>query len=369
MRLGDVAGVLGGFAFPSNLFNKQVSGFPVIKISNLTDGEVDVKNTEYVDIEKVGRDISRFKIDVGDFLVAMTGATAGKVGKLNTKGIFYLNQRVGKFFSKDENALDETYLYYSVINPRNKNTLKRLADGSAQGNMSSSQIENNLELTLPPTMGEQKHIAGVLAAFDDKIENNNRIIKTLEEMAQAIFKEWFIDNVKFKNKNVKSWEVKRLGDIMQFEYGRALKAEERKTGNVPVVGSSGIVGMHNQKLATGPGIVVGRKGTVGSVIWVDTDFYPIDTTFYIVSKLSLYFCFFVLRRQKFIIGDSAVPGLNRNSALSNEIVIPPRELIDKFEEQIKPLFQKTHNIKAENQKLAAMRDLLLPRLMNEEIRV
>ena len=148
-----------------------------------------------------------------------------------------------------------------------------------------------------------------------------------------------------------------------------MKAEERKTGNIPVVGSSGIVGLHDKKLVAGPGIVIGRKGTVGSVIWIDTDFYPIDTTFYVVSPLSLYFCYFILKRQKFIIGDSAVPGLNRNTALSNEIVVPPKELIDKFEEQVKPLFQKMYSVKMENKKSAALRDLLLPKLMSGEVKV
>lgn len=312
-------------------------------------------------ISKKGLEHSSAKLMPAGSLLLTSRATIGDV--VINKVPMATNQ--GFINIVPSNEVDQIFLFYWL--KKNRYYFNQIAVGSTFPELIKS-VFKEIEIELPE-LGDQKRIAEILSAFDDKIELNNKISRTLEQMAQAIFKEWFGEKSKFKNQNAKLWETKRLGDIMQFEYGKALKLEQRKSGNVAVVGSSGIVGWHNKKLVSGPGIVVGRKGTVGSIIWIDDDFYPIDTTFYVASDLSLYFCYFVLKRQKFITGDSAVPGLNRNTALSHEIVVPPKELIDEFGEQVKPLFQKMHNIKFENQKLAALRDLLLPKLMSGEIRV
>jgi len=400
VKLGEVAGVLGGFAFKSSWFNKQRIGYPVIKIQNLgQDGFIDTQNIEYVDIDLVNKNISKFKVGYNDFFVAMTGATAGKIAVLKDKNKdYYLNQRVGKFYIKDKNKLDFKYFYYSIFMPKNKIVLRQLADGSAQGNMSTGQIEELLEINLPP-LDEQKWIADILSAFDDKIELNNKIIKTLEEMAQEVFKEWFIKfnfpvefevkNEKLKVKSVgykdaggkfvdselgkipEGWEVKKIGDILSLEYGKALTAPNRKTGNIPVYASSGIVGYHNEKLDNGPGIIVGRAGIPGSVYWSQTDFYCVDSAFYIKTTISKYFVYYLLKYQNLesLVSGSAVPGLNRNMVYLNLAVLPNIEIINKFEDFIKPAFLKIYNLKVENQTLATLRDLLLPKLMSGEILV
>ena len=95
-----------------------------------------------------------------------------------------------------------------------------------------------------------------------------------------------------KIKIPKGWGVAPLGDLLELAYGKALKEENRKLGQIPVFGSNGQVGWHDEKLATGPGIIVGRKGNPGVVTWAPTDFFAIDTTFYVISKMgcrSLYF--------------------------------------------------------------------------------
>jgi type I restriction enzyme S subunit len=258
---------------------------------------------------------------------------------------------------------------------------------------------HSLEVLIPEDINEQKRIADILSAFDEKIEVNNKIIKILEEMAQEVFKEWFIKfnfPVEFEVKNEKlkvkslgykdagrkfidselgkipeGWEVKKLGDILSLEYGKALTAPNRKTGNIPVYASSGIVGYHNEKLDNGPGIIVGRAGIPGSVYWSQTDFYCVDSAFYVKTTISKYFVYYLLKYQNLesLISGSAVPGLNRNMVYLNLAVLPNIEIINKFEDFIKPVFLKIYNLKVENQKLATLRDLLLPRLINGEIKV
>lgn len=243
--------------------------------------------------------------------------------------------------------------------------VRKLAEQNMIGASGRQRVERtafeNISVSVPEDVEIQKRIAGVLSTFDEKIENNNRIIKTLEEMAQATFKAWFV-----KRTNL---ETTKLGEVVELVYGKALKEENREGGDVVVVGSSGIVGQHNEALVKGPGIVVGRKGIAGSVIWIDADFYPIDTTYYVKTELPLTFCFYMLRRLNFLPGDSAVPGLNREDAYRYDVVVPAPGDLKMFDELVKPMFEKRKEVQAENEKLAAMRDLLLPRLMNGEIKI
>ena len=121
----------------------------------------------------------------------------------------------------------------------------------------------------------------------------------------------------------------RLGDYVDFLYGKSLPAHSRRSGSVPVFGSAGRVGSHDEALVKGPGVIVGRKGTVGTVHWSDDDFYPIDTTYYVVPKneheLRHRYVYYLLNTLSLrnMNTDSAVPGLNRSNALSLHVAIAP----------------------------------------------
>lgn len=123
------------------------------------------------------------------------------------------------------------------------------------------------------------------------------------------------------------WNLKKLEEILTLEYGKSLPARNRKKGDIPVIGSSGIVDYHSEALVQGPGIVVGRKGSIGTAYYLASDFYPIDTVFYVVtdtSKYSLKFLYYWLKQSNLSLlnSDAAVPGLNRNVAYSQQAWIP-----------------------------------------------
>ena len=254
----------------------------------------------------------------------------------------------------------------------------------------------------PREKNEQRAIAHILGTLDDKIELNRRMNETLEAMARTLFKDWFVDfgpvRAKmegrdtglpkdladlFPNRLVDSelgeipegWEVKGLGDLLVLAYGKALKADNRRhDGNVFVYGSNGQVGWHDKRLIQGPGIVVGRKGNPGVVTWVTTDYFPIDTTFYVVPKNGndiLYFLFYALIDQDLpsIAADSAVPGLNRNLAYMNKQVTPDDHIFEHFNRYVGPIFARSHGLETESRVLASVRDTLLPKLISGEIPV
>ena len=123
----------------------------------------------------------------------------------------------------------------------------------------------------------------------------------------------------------REWEVRKVGDIIKIKYGKGLPSKNRKEGNVPVFGSSGVVGYHNSFVAKGPGLIIGRKGNIGSVYLSKTNFFPIDTVFYAEEVNDAHFMYYLLSQVNLqqLMSDSAVPGLNINFLKNVFIPYPP----------------------------------------------
>ena len=155
------------------------------------------------------------------------------------------------------------------------------------------------------------------------------------------------------------WGEKKLGEIVALEYGSPLPEKDRKVGCIPVIGSNGIVGYHDEAIVDGPAIVVGRKGSAGQVNWIESDCYPIDTTFFVKNLVSdsypIAFIWRLLERSYLEeLGDAgAVPGLNRNEVYLMKTCIPTPPEQQKIADCLGSLDAL---IAAEGRKLAAIRD-------------
>ena len=290
------------------------------------------------------------------------------------------------------------FLYYWLC--ANTAELDRHSSGSTFKELSARAL---VKITfLCPPKSQQAQIAEVLSAFDDKIEVNRRMVETLEEATSVLFKSWFVnfDPVQaqmsgssvelapkvsslFPSRLVKSdiglipegWRVSLLGELVEFAYGKALRSNERRGGDIPVYGSNGQIGWHDRKMVDGPGIVVGRKGNPGVVTWSQGSFFPIDTTFYVVPKehrkVSLRFLFYALRNQNLpsIAADSAVPGLNRNIAYMSPQLVPSAHVMEAFDSYADSMLSRRDQLGVESRSLANLRDTLLPKLLSGEIRI
>ncbi len=168
----------------------------------------------------------------------------------------------------------------------------------------------------------------------------------------------------------KDFGITNVEEVLELVYGKSLKKSDRIEGSVPVYGSGGKTGMHNTPHVCGPGIIVGRKGTVGSLYWENEDFFPIDTTFYVkpINGYSLSFLYYLLETLSLnkMNTDAAVPGLNRNNVYRLKIPNIPKKIRDAFNVIANNIQNKISlNIRL-NSKLEDMRDILLPKLLEEE---
>ena len=188
VRIGEVASVSSGFAFKSSDWTD--SGIPVVKIANVKNGSLAMDSCSFVSPQKAA-EAAEFKLDNGDVLIAMTGYI-GDIAVVRDRDIpAVLNQRVGRFTISDPCRLDKRFFFYSLRSREIREEISGLGYGSAQANVSPSLI-HSVEIPLPP-LSEQRAIAHVLGTLDDKIELNQRMNATLEAMARAVFKDWFVD--------------------------------------------------------------------------------------------------------------------------------------------------------------------------------
>jgi len=156
------------------------------------------------------------------------------------------------------------------------------------------------------------------------------------------------------------WEVVRLGEVLSLEYGRGLTKNERENGEYPVYGSNGVIGYHSQYLIKGPGIIVGRKGSIGAITWSDRNFWPIDTTYYILLRKSeidprwLFYKLSSLNLDRLNMA-TGTPGLNRDLVYKLKLPLPPlpeqRKIaeilstVDKAIEKVDEAIEKTERLK------------------------
>jgi type I restriction enzyme S subunit len=374
VSVGEIAApnknALVGGPFGSNLIQRDYrpSGVPVIRGQNMGLGRWVSGEFVFVSEEKA-QQLSPNSARPGDLVFTQRG-TIGQVAIVPPRPFenYIISQSQMKL-TVDSTKADAMFLYYLFTSDEQRDYIRRNAIQTGVPHTNLKHLRTT-PLTLPP-LSTQRAIACVLGTLDDKIELNRRMNETLEAMAQALFKSWFVDPT--QNGLPEGWRESTIGEICEFAYGKALKEETRQPGSIPVYGSNGQVGWHHEALVKGPGIVVGRKGNPGIVTWAATDFFPIDTTFYVLPKgecRSLYFLFFVLRAQDLasLGADSAVPGLNRNMAYMSETVIPPTNLLEAFDSKVRPMFECIQNNEEESRTLAALRDALLPKMLSGEVR-
>lgn len=293
--------------------------------------------------------------------------------------------------------IEAHYLKYVLL--AENEALWRFASGTTHQTIYYPEAKA-FHVCLPP-LAEQKAIAAALGALDDKIELNRRMNATLEAMARALFQSWFVDfdPVRAKLDGRKpvgldeataaifpsafhetklghiplGWQAGRLADLCNLKRGHDLPTSTRTAGAIPVISSSGISGSHSETNVRGPGVVTGRYGTIGKVFYVETDYWPLNTTLYVddFKGSPPRFIFHVMGEVDFsnYTDKAAVPGINRNHLHEEPTVLPPMEVREAFARIVGPLWSEHAANECQSRTLATLRDTLLPKLLSGELSV
>lgn len=382
-KLGEIADVQNGYAFKaSELVDK---GIPVIKIKNIISPNVSIEDVSY--FKEASTDfLKKYFAKKGDFLISMTGSTVnvmssavGKMGRYRLENKSLINQRVGKIYVTKPEIVSFEYLCQFLNRYEIHYNLALNATGSAnQANISPAQIKD-INVLLP-SLEEQKSIAQILSTIDDKIENNLAINKTLEEMAMALYKHWFVDFGPYQDgefvdselgKIPEGWMIGKLEDLLEIKYGKDHKKLEE--GNIPVYGSGGIMRYVNESLYDKESILIPRKGTLSNLFYVSQPFWSVDTMFYSKIKDICFgkYIFYFLKSADLASMDvgSAVPSLTTELLKRIQIIIPPKSIVNEFNEIMNSKFNIIESNIKENQTLTQLRDSLLPKLISGEVRL
>lgn len=293
-RIGEYLKVQGGFAFKSSSY--QESGIPIIRISNITDRGIILDNI------CVSTDImeqtSGYLAEINDSLIAMSGATTGKMGLVSAKNLpALINQRVGRFvYIKNS---DKRYFYQLSLSNEFQRQVEINAMGGAQPNISPQKIEN-IELYIEINTDEQSKIANILSTCDEVIEKTEETIEKYKQikvgMMQDLFTRGLDENGKLRPTYAQSpdlykyseeldryipkeWDAKRLDEIATILSGKDYKGNPKGNYNVPIYGTGGIMGYTTIPLYSGPAILTGRKGSINTPYYVEGNFWNVDTIF------------------------------------------------------------------------------------------
>lgn len=372
-NLGSLISIKHGFAFSGNYISQEDNGKVLVTPGNFRiGGGFQEEKCKFYS----GQLPDEYTLIPGDFIVTMTDLSknADTLGYSafvpNSNRTYLHNQRIGLVTLKSD-LCDREYLYWLMRTYNYQRAIANTATGSTVKHTSPTKIyEYKFQA---PEKDIQRKIAKSLSAYEDLIDNNRKQIILLEEAAMRLFKEWFV-NLRFPGHETtqkvdgvpEGWTRAKTKEFMKFKYGKALKADDRKTGQHPVYGSSGVIGYHNDFLVEGPVIIVGRKGNVGSVYLSFSNAYPIDTVYYIESDISILFSYFNLKIRTFNNNDSAVPGLNRDYAESMEMICPNIDLLNEFDNKASVFLELQNKLRHQINLLQQSRDLLLPKLISGE---
>ncbi|WP_082759384.1 restriction endonuclease subunit S [Burkholderia sp. MSMB617WGS] len=375
VRFGDIVEFRNGLNYSRDNFG---IGLKVISVGDFGDRlHPDLASLSEINPEGVAK-ADDYLAD-GDLLFVRSNGNRDLVGRvmlmqgIGEQAVGYSGFCIrGRFLN--ERASNPAFFAYQLRDPATK---KRLTAGGVGANIAnvSQKTLSNLEV-VNPSREVQDAVVAMIAVYDDLIAVNQHRIALLEEAAHRLYREWFVhlrfrghEAVKVVDGVPEGWGRKPLGDIASLNYGKALKATDRKIGNVPVYGSSGIVGYHDQALIESGAIVIGRKGNVGSLFYSHVPSFPIDTVFFIEPQAASLYLYLALHQLNFISSDSAVPGLNRTYAHSLLMLAPSTSVASAFDKLVGPLFEQSHTLKGQNVVLTKIRDALLPKLMSGQLDV
>lgn len=382
VRLGDVCSKIGSGATPSGGKEAYKGGdYHLIRSQNVLDFAFSKDGLASINDEQANK-LKNVEIIQGDVLLNITGDSVARCCIVPSEILpARVNQHVAIIRPRKE-KLDNHYLLYYL--QHYKRQLLQIASAGATRNAITKAMIENLILPCPKSLDDQRRIASILSSLDRKIELNNKINADLEEMAQAIFKNWFVDFEPFKDgKFVDSelgmipegWKVGRLGELCNFKRGKNLLTKNAIDEGVPVVAGGLEPSCYHNVANTGAPVITvsGSGANAGFMRMYHVPVWASDCSFIDISCENFYFVYCFLKVNSKLLKHAQTgavqPHVKPSDIHDFELVIPDKESIYDFQDKVKPFFDRIASLQKENSRLSLLRDTLLPRLMSGELEV
>lgn len=365
---------------------RQTSGKLYLSAKNFTKNGLSLDDVSFIsedDFKKYFNPNSKAltKPQLDDLILGIIGAGLG-VPYLVSNEVeeFGISSSVA-IIRPNEKSIYSKFLYYWMIGPYFQKQIKSIQSGSAQGFLSLEMIRSLHVFT--PKLQVQQKIASILSAYDELIKNNRQRIKLLEEVAEEIYKEWFIrlrfpgyKSCKMNNGVPTGWESGTIGELVEFKKGRNITLETVIDGNVPVVaGGLTPAYFHNKANTKSPTITISASGAnAGYVNLYYEDIWASDCSY--VDTLTtefIYFFYLTLKVRQaevtFLQKGSAQPHVYPKDIMSLKMIKPKLDIIVSFTKMIEPFFEEIKALSKKNVLLRNIRDMLLPRLISGKLSV
>lgn len=378
VKVGDLGTVVTGNTPPRS--NPEFYGnyIPFIKATDISEGEKYTYNPEEYYSEEGFQKYKTSLIPKNSTCVV----TIGSIGKKMTMACqdCFINQAMNAIIPNDN--YDNEYVYYLLKNSIHK--LKNLDSGTASGreNVSKSAFMS-MELSVVKDKAIQKKIGSILSAYDDLIENNQKQIKLLEEAAQRLYKEWFVDlrfpgheGVKVVDGVPEGWSSDQLIKLAEFKRGKTITKSSVKEGNVPVIaGGLEPAYFHNVANTVAPVITVSASGAnAGYTALHNHNVWASDCSF-IDSKICehIYYVYNFLKTNKNMMLNlqkgSAQPHVYAKNINELILLIPEEKVLKEYSNKVEVIYKAIFHKSKQISSLREARDRLLPKLMSGEIEV
>lgn len=386
----------------------QKSGVPFIKAKHITNGTIDFNNCDFITQTEHEKVIARSKPEYNDILFTNIGASIGRSAIIKSKIEFSIKNVA--LFKPDNETIDPDYLFFKVNSTEFQEGIKNYKSGSAQPFVSLGSLRE-FKFDILNGLTKQKYVAEVLINYDNLIENNNRRIAILEDMAQSLYREWFV-NFRYPNhqdnldadgnpKLIDSplgqipdgWEVKSAAEVITINP----KTKLVKEGEKPFVGMSGLsqgsmvigdiikkTGNSGAKFINGDTLFARitpclQNGKTGYVQFLTSE-QPVgfgSTEFIVLREsedLSSEYIYLLSRSNNFrehaiqsMTGATGRQRVHNDCFASCYLPVPPKELMNEFTQLVKPMFKNIFNLSKRNENLKQQRDMLLPKLISGTI--
>ena len=376
VKLGELYEVHNGLSKAGKFFGE---GYPFLTFSTVFNNYFIPKQITDL-VQSTEKEQESYSIRRGDVFVTRTSETSDELGMSCVALKDYPMATYNGFTKRMRpitNRVFPEYIGYYMRLPSFRGEFRAFSTMTTRASLRNEDLLG-LEVKLP-SIEIQKQIADILSAYDDLIENNQKQIKLLEEAAQRLYKEWFVDlrfpvheNTKIVDGVPEGWSRGLLKELISVNYGKDHK-KAPDDGNIPVYGSGGLMRKCNKSLFSGEAVLIPRKGSLNNIMYVDETFWTVDTMFYATMKqphIAVFVYFFVKAFDMYSMNiGAAVPSMTAKILDAMDVVIPDKETLEKFDKRAKLYFNKIKTLQGQNERLKIARDLLLPKLMSGEVEV